>query len=131
MLEKFQREHSIKSDRFYNFVICPVCGCLALDGYYVCDICGWEFDGTLMDKEKSLANRRMSIRGYRKNFLKSCSKEIKSSYKELKRRINNTYRPFDFEFIVYNPGLYRDFYKEEFIDDDTKQFLNKYLNIIE
>ena len=32
-------------DLGYNIVTCPVCGNYSLDSYWICDNCGWEYDG--------------------------------------------------------------------------------------
>lgn len=128
-LEKFQRECNLHQDSYYKYAICPVCGCLTLNGYYVCDICGWEFDGTLMEKEKSTANNHLSIKKYRKLFLSNCSKEIRIAYKKLSKTSKNKYRLFDGEYIKCKPNLYRNFYSNSFIDNDTKEFLDEYLDI--
>lgn len=116
-------------------VLCPVCGCVTFDDYYVCDICGWEFDGVDFDYAKSSANYLKSIKHlqspkmWRKHFLSTCSDIIIKEYKKLEKLTKNKYRLFDFEYIVYNPNLYRNFYSNSFIDNDTKEFLDEYLDI--
>ncbi len=53
----------------YSLVMCPVCGHLTLDNYYVCDTCGWEYDGS-KGNEYSSANGT-SAEAYRKRMEKS------------------------------------------------------------
>ena len=49
-----------KTDEFrkYGFTIvkCPVCGEPTLDRFWVCDNCGWEFDGAMFPDQYSSAN---------------------------------------------------------------------------
>lgn len=33
----------------YNIVTCPICGKETLDNYWVCENCGWEYDGNLTE----------------------------------------------------------------------------------
>ena len=43
----------------YQIVTCPVCGQETLDHYWICEHCGWEYDGTVEENEWSDANKDM------------------------------------------------------------------------
>lgn len=53
----------------YKIVTCPVCGSKTLDSYWICDKCGWEYDGTLNKKEYSDCNHD-TIEHYQETFQK-------------------------------------------------------------
>lgn len=136
LITKFVREEGklipYTKDRNHK-VLCPVCGAVTFDDYYVCNICGWEFESVDFDYAKSPANcwksyhRPQSPKMWRKRFLKKCSPEIKKAYRDLLRLTHNKYRLFDLEFIDYNPGLYRKFYSGDWWDFDTREFIDKYV----
>lgn len=111
------------SDDRAHMILCPVCGCVSFDDNYVCDICGWEFDGVYFDNERVPVNFGMSQKRWREKFLHKCSKNIQSAYKNLIRESKNKYRLFDLEYILSNPGLYREFYAQDWLDKDTKEFM--------
>lgn len=113
------------SDDRAHKILCPVCGCVSFDDNYVCSICGWEFDGVYFDNERVPVNFGMSQKKWRKRFISRCSKNIQGAYKNLIRVSKNKYRLFDLEYIVSNPGLYREFYSQNWWDDDTKEFLSE------
>ncbi len=48
----------------YAVVTCPVCGRETLDSYWICEHCGWEYDGTTEETLFSAANGT-TIREYR------------------------------------------------------------------
>ena len=50
----------------FKIVKCPVCCKDTLDDYYICPICGWEYDGTTKENEYSSCNIA-TIVDYRKN----------------------------------------------------------------
>ena len=41
----------------YRIVICPVCGKETLDSYWICQHCGWEYDGTMEERTYSSCNK--------------------------------------------------------------------------
>lgn len=129
MLEMFHRECNIKESKSYKYTICPVCGCLTLNGYYVCDICGWEYDGTVMENEKSIFNNNLSVKKYRKNFISGCSHEIQKAYKILMNKTKNKYWLFDPSFIMNRPRYYTEFYCNKFIDGCTIEWLQTSLGL--
>ena len=51
----------------FNIVKCPVCGHDTLDNFWICEHCGWEYDGTKSEDEFSEANDG-TIKEY-KNYL--------------------------------------------------------------
>ena len=51
----------------YNEVVCPVCGQVTLDSFWVCENCNWEYDDTIDENEYSDANRG-SIRDYKEKM---------------------------------------------------------------
>ena len=51
----------------YKEVICPVCGQVTLDSFWVCENCNWEYDDTIDENEYSDANRG-SIRDYKEKM---------------------------------------------------------------
>ena len=40
----------------YTIVKCPICGEPTLDRFWICDTCGWEFDGAILPDHYSSAN---------------------------------------------------------------------------
>lgn len=68
MDEKANRLDLRETDEFkeYGFQVvnCPVCGRETLDSYWVCDYCGWEYDGIWDEDSYSSANKA-TIREYR------------------------------------------------------------------
>ena len=48
----------------YKEVICPVCGQVTLDSFWICDNCNWEYDDTIDENEYSDANEH-SFRKFR------------------------------------------------------------------
>lgn len=123
MLEMFRRDCDPKESNSYRYTICPICGCLTLNGYYVCDICGWEYDGTVMEKEKSIFNNNLTVKRYRKKFLCGCSNEIQKAYISLIRKTKNKYWLFDPSFIINRPKNYIEFYRNKFIDAPTIEWV--------
>lgn len=51
----------------YNEVICPVCGQVTLDSYWICDNCNWEYDDTTDENEYSCVNHG-TIRSYKEKM---------------------------------------------------------------
>ena len=51
----------------YNEVVCPVCGQVTLDSFWVCENCNCEYDDTINENEYSDANRG-SIRDYKEKM---------------------------------------------------------------
>ena len=51
----------------YNEAICPVCGQVTLDNFWVCENCNWEYDDTIDENEYSDANQG-SIRDYKEKM---------------------------------------------------------------
>lgn len=56
------------ADDFFCVVICPICENKTLDNHYICECCGWEYDGGTYDKY-SCANRS-TPKEYRKKYEK-------------------------------------------------------------
>lgn len=54
----------------FHIVTCPICGNETLDMYWICECCGWEYDYTADEDEKSSSNG-MTIREYRAEYFKS------------------------------------------------------------
>lgn len=52
----------------YKIVTCPVCGKETLDDYFICPICGWEYDGTTEENVYSSCNKA-TIAEHRKGNL--------------------------------------------------------------
>lgn len=70
-----QRSNSVnlRSTREYlefgfQIVKCPVCGSDTLESHWICETCGWEYDGTTEENEYSFCNEA-TIAAYRKKFL--------------------------------------------------------------
>lgn len=53
----------------FKIVRCPVCGHETLDFYWICEHCGWEYDGIIDEDTDSSANG-MSVREYRQKYWK-------------------------------------------------------------
>ena len=55
--------------REYGFTIvsCPICGSPTLDRFWVCDECGWEFDGAILPDHYSSANH-CTVQEYRNKY---------------------------------------------------------------
>ena len=51
----------------YKEVICPVCGQVTLDSFWICENCNWEYDDTIDENEYSAANQG-SIRDYKEKM---------------------------------------------------------------
>lgn len=58
--EEYQELH-------FPIVICPVCGSETLGMYWICDRCGWEWDGTVEEGEFSDANN-MTLAEYKQQW---------------------------------------------------------------
>lgn len=52
----------------FKIVSCPVCGKETLDSHWICQHCGWEYDGTAEESEYSSCNKA-TIADYRKSNL--------------------------------------------------------------
>lgn len=52
----------------YKIVHCPVCGKETLDSYWICQHCGWEYDGITQEGAFSTCNQAM-VADYRKTVL--------------------------------------------------------------
>lgn len=52
----------------FKIVKCPVCGRETLDNYWICQNCGWEYDGTTEENEYSSCNEA-TLAQYRNNHL--------------------------------------------------------------
>ena len=52
----------------YKIVTCPVCGKDTLVDYFICPICGWEYDGTTEENVYSSCNKA-TIAEHRKGNL--------------------------------------------------------------
>ncbi len=52
----------------YKIVHCPVCGKETLDSYWVCQHCGWEYDGITQEGVFSTCNQA-TVADYRKTVL--------------------------------------------------------------
>lgn len=48
----------------YNIVKCPICGKETLDNYWICENCGWEYDGNILDEQYSFVNSS-TVKEYR------------------------------------------------------------------
>lgn len=48
----------------YNIVRCPICGHQTLDNYWICEHCGWEYDGNILDEQYSSVNKS-TVKEYR------------------------------------------------------------------
>lgn len=58
----------------YKIVKCPVCGNDTLDSYWICDNCGWEYDGTMDERIYSDCNHT-TIEQYREAIQKDSKNE--------------------------------------------------------
>ena len=52
----------------FKIVNCPVCGKETLDSHWICQHCGWEYEGTIKETEYSASNKA-TVAEYRKNNL--------------------------------------------------------------
>ena len=52
----------------FKIIKCPVCGKETLDSHWICQNCGWEYDGATDENEYSSCNKA-TIAEYRKNNL--------------------------------------------------------------
>lgn len=52
----------------YTIVKCPVCGWETLDNHWICENCGWEYDGTTEEHAYSACNKA-TLAQYRKDYL--------------------------------------------------------------
>lgn len=52
----------------FQIVICPICGFETLDRNWICECCGWEYDGKTKDDDYSSANG-MTVKNYRDKYL--------------------------------------------------------------
>lgn len=50
----------------FRIVQCPVCGKDTLDSWWICQSCGWEYDGTIDENAYSSCNHE-TIADYRKD----------------------------------------------------------------
>ena len=71
----------------YTIVTCPICGNPTLDMFWICDECGWEFDGAIVDDQYSSANKS-TVRDYKikyqgkKNLITSLNPSKQNNTKE-------------------------------------------------
>lgn len=70
----------------YAVVSCPVCGCETLDSHWICEHCGWEYDGITEEDRFSAANG-VTIEGYRlrrqiQQLLQAKKTGVRKSYSE-------------------------------------------------
>lgn len=91
----------------FRIVTCPICKNETLDMYWICACCGWEYDYTADENEKSIANG-MTIREYRATYVANSAKQItvqaKSPHIELCREIISLlHSPELKEFLLRNP----------------------------
>ena len=54
----------------FKIVYCPICKNETLDDFFICQNCGWEYDGTTEDHDYSSANKSM-VSEYRAQYKKS------------------------------------------------------------
>ena len=54
----------------YKIVDCPVCGEKTLDNHWICQNCGWEYDGTFEESEYSSCNQT-TLEKYKKQYIES------------------------------------------------------------
>lgn len=59
----------------FHIVTCPICGNEPLDMYWICECCGWEYDYTADEDEKSSSNG-MTIREYRSEYFENPMKWV-------------------------------------------------------
>lgn len=52
----------------FHIVTCPVCGHPTLDMYWICEHCGWEYDGELQTEDEESPCNGMSLRAYRELY---------------------------------------------------------------
>ena len=53
----------------YEVVRCPICKCETLDSYWICEECGWEYDGCKKGEEYSTVNNA-TVKEYRAEYRK-------------------------------------------------------------
>lgn len=53
----------------YHIVICPICGAETLNNYWICETCGWEYDGSTKTGQYSSANKCL-VEDYKKKLSK-------------------------------------------------------------
>ena len=61
------REKFGVNKNLYKEVICPVCGQVTLDSFWICDNCNWEYDDTTDENEYSCVNHG-TIRSYKEKM---------------------------------------------------------------
>ena len=52
----------------YSIVDCPICGEETLDSHWICENCGWEYDGVTAENDYSSANKS-TVKNYRTEYL--------------------------------------------------------------
>lgn len=52
----------------YSIITCPICGEETLDCYWICQNCGWEYDGVTAENDYSSANKS-TVKNYRTEYL--------------------------------------------------------------
>lgn len=65
----------------YTIVKCPICGEPTLDRFWICDNCGWEFDGAVFPEHYSSANK-CTVQEYQNNYLKKHNLPIANDVKQ-------------------------------------------------
>lgn len=65
----------------YTIVKCPICGEPTLDRFWICDNCGWEFDGAVFPEHYSSANK-CTVQEYQNNYLKKHNLPIINDVKQ-------------------------------------------------
>ena len=61
------REYKVKNSKL-KIITCPICGEETLNCHWICENCGWEYDGVTAENDYSSANKS-TVKNYRTEYL--------------------------------------------------------------
>lgn len=101
----------------FKIVICPICKNETLDDFFICQHCGWEYDGTTKDEDYSAANKA-TVAEYRVEYYRAEYENLVKKAKEKSKEAKSQawYEPLIsdhfIEYVKSDPDYEKDFKDE-------------------
>ena len=73
----------------FKVVTCPICKNETLDDFFICQHCGWEYDGTTKDEDYSPVNK-LTIVEYRAEHEKTSKLQRRNNNEKMKAEEENS-----------------------------------------